>query len=37
MTHVGSLGTCDVIAADVVLFTRQALDKLVEHHASEEA
>ena len=37
MTHVGSLGTYDVIAADVVLFTRQALDKLVEHHASEEA
>ena len=36
MTHVGSLGTYDVIAADVVLFTRQALDKLVEHHASEE-
>ena len=37
MRHVGSLGTYDVIAADVVLFTRQALDKLVEHHASEEA
>lgn len=36
MTHVGSLGTYDVIAADVVLFTRQALEKLVEHHASEE-
>ena len=37
MTHVGSLGTYDVIAADVVLFTRLAWDKLVEHHASEEA
>jgi ribosomal protein L4 len=34
--HVGSLGTYDVVAADVVLFTRQALDKLVEHHASAE-
>jgi large subunit ribosomal protein L4 len=36
-THVGSLGTYDVVAADVVLFTKQALDKLVEHHASEQA
>jgi large subunit ribosomal protein L4 len=36
VTHVSSLGTYDVIAADVVLFTRQALDKLVEHRASEE-
>lgn len=36
-THVGSLGTYDVVAADVVLFTRQALDKLVEHHTAVEA
>jgi large subunit ribosomal protein L4 len=38
-THVGSLGTYDVIASDVVLFTRDAIDKLKEHHVvgSEEA
>lgn len=36
ITHVGSLGTYDVVAADVVLFTRQALDKLVEHHTAVE-
>tara|TARA_B100001094_G_scaffold127692_1_gene123662 strand:+ start:170 stop:826 length:657 start_codon:yes stop_codon:yes gene_type:complete len=31
-THVGSMGAYDLIASDVVLFTRQALDKLTEHH-----
>ena len=36
-THIGSLGTYDVVSADVILFTRQALDKLVEHHAAVDA
>ena len=38
-THVGSMGTYDVIASDVVLFTRNAVGKLNEHHVvgSEEA
>lgn len=29
-THLGSLSTYDLLATDVVLFTRQALDRLVE-------
>ena len=29
-THLGSLGTYEVVRADAVLFTRQALDSLVE-------
>ena len=36
MTPVGSLGTYEVVAADVVLFTRQALEKLVQIHGSGE-
>jgi len=35
MTPAGSLGTYDVVAADVVVFTRQALDKLVEVHGEQ--
>ncbi|MEE3234053.1 MAG: 50S ribosomal protein L4 [Candidatus Latescibacterota bacterium] len=31
-THVGSLGAYDVIASDIVLFTRHAMDRLNEHH-----
>jgi len=31
MTHLGSLATYDVLAADVVLFTRSALERLVEN------
>lgn len=32
MAHLGSLATYDLLAADVVLFTRQAFDRLVETH-----
>ena len=31
-THLGSLGTYEVVRADAVLFTRQALDSLMEAH-----
>ena len=31
MAHLGSLSTHDLLAADVVLFTRQAFDRLVEN------
>jgi len=31
-THVGSMGAYDVIASDILLFTRQAMDRLNEHH-----
>jgi len=31
MAHLGSLATYDVLAADVVLFTRSALERLVEN------
>jgi large subunit ribosomal protein L4 len=34
-THVGTLGTYDVVAAEVVLFTLQALNKLVQVHGPE--
>ena len=36
MTHVGSLSTYDVIAADALLITRQAMDKLAQTYASDE-
>lgn len=35
MAHVGTLGTYDVLAADAVLFTRQALQRLAETSADE--
>ena len=31
MAHLGSLSTYDLLAADVVLFTRQAFDRLIEN------
>ena len=31
-THVGSMGAYDLIASDIVLFTRDAMDRLNEHH-----
>jgi large subunit ribosomal protein L4 len=31
-THVGSMGAYDLIASDIVLFTRHAMDRLNEHH-----
>ena len=34
-THLGSLGTYGVVRADAVLFTRQALDSLVEAHGQK--
>ncbi len=34
-THLGSLGTYEVVRADAVLFTRQALDSLVEAHGQK--
>ena len=34
-THLGSLGTYEVVRADAVLFTRQALDSLVEGHGQK--
>ena len=36
MTHVGTLSTYDVIAADALLFTRQAMDKLAQIYSSDE-
>ena len=32
IAHLGSLATYDLLATDVVLFTRQAFDRLVETH-----
>lgn len=37
ITHIGSLSAYDVIAADVILFTRQALDRLAQTQAEVEA
>ena len=34
-THLGSLGTYEVVRADAVLFTRQALGSLVEAHGQK--
>jgi len=34
-THLGSLGTYELVRADAVLFTRQALDSLVEGHGQK--
>ena len=34
-THLGSLGTYEVVRAEAVLFTRQALDSLVEAHGQK--
>ena len=34
-THLGSLGTYEVVRADAVLFTRQAVDSLVEAHGQK--
>ena len=34
-THLGSLGTYEVVRADAVLFTRQALDSLVKAHGQK--
>ena len=34
-THLGSLGTYDLVRADAILFTRQALDGLVETHGQK--
>ena len=34
-THLGSLGTYDLMGADAVFFTRQALDRLVEIHGQQ--
>ena len=34
-THLGSLGTYEVVRADAVLFMRQALDSLVEAHGQK--
>ena len=36
MAPVGTLGTYEVVAADIVLFTRQALEKLVQIHVPVE-
>lgn len=34
-THLSSLGTYDLMGADAVLFTRQALERLVETHGQQ--
>ena len=34
-THLGSFGTYELVRADAVLFTRQALDSLVEGHGQK--
>lgn len=36
ITHLGTLGTYDLLWADVVLFTRQAFDQLVEGHGQKD-
>jgi large subunit ribosomal protein L4 len=35
IAHLGSLGTYDLLRADIVLFTHQAFDKFVETHRQE--